>query len=81
MVVTSWMPSSSSMALFRLISEGVSYFAIASCSSGVLRWIHWIRVNPGGTLSASVRCWGSGSSSFSAALAHDGVVKLRSEVS
>ena len=65
-----------------LSSEGVWYLATASCSSGVLRWV---RVNPGGTLSASVgyRVSGclDGSWSLPAMPAHDGVVKLRSLVS
>ena len=79
MVVTSWMPSSSSIVCLWLATEGVWYLATASCSSGVLRWV-W--VNPGGTLSASVGCQASGCLHGSWSLpAHDGVVKLRSEVS
>ena len=50
MFVTSWIPNSSSIDCFAF--AGVSYL-VASCSSGVFQLI---RVNPGGTLSASIGC-------------------------
>ena len=56
MSVTSWIPSSSSMDCF-WESAGVSYWVVASCSSEVF-WL--IRMNPGGTLLASVGCRASG---------------------
>ena len=57
---------------------GVWYLDTASCSSSVPCWR---RVNPGGTLSASVGCRASRSWSFPVMPAHDGVVKHRSLVS
>ena len=51
MFVTSWIPNSSLIDCFSEFA-GVSYL-VAFCSSGVFRLI---RVNPGGTLSASVGC-------------------------
>ena len=78
MLVTSWMPNSSLMDCFLLSSAGVRYSDTASCSSSVP---HWRRVNPGGTLSASVGCRASGSWSCPVMPAHDEVEKLRSLVS
>ena len=80
MFITSWIPNSWSIDCFSEFA-GVSYL-VASCSSGVFRLI---RVNPGGTLSASVGCRASGCldnrRGLDAMLAQDGVEKLRSAVS
>ena len=77
MFVTSWIPNSSSIDCFSEFM-GVSYL-VASCSSGVFRLI---QVNLGGTLSASVGCRASSCPDnrrgLDAALAQDGVEKLRS---
>ena len=79
MVITSWIPNSSLIDCFEF--AGVSYL-VASCSSGVFQLM---RVNPGGTLSASVGCRASGCldnrRGLDAAQAQDGVEKLRSTVS
>ena len=77
MFVTSWIPNSSSIDCFSEFA-GVS----CSCSSGAFQLI---RVNPGGTLSASVGCRASGCldnrRGLDATPAQDGVEKLRSAVS